>query len=220
MYDYHISGNLEECVNFAEKLGWKGVCYVIDWERFDEERKKAIKMKKADIDIALGILINSQDIGEIKRLVDKFRSKVELVFVRGGNTELNRYLFDIPKIDVVSGVSGGSLDYVMCRLAKENNIAIEFSFTDVLHSYSKTRSRVFSNFLKNAKIIRKYKSPFVITSGALSKWDMRSPHDLMVFGKTIGFQDPEIKASFSDDMINEARKMLSKKKVMRGVEEI
>lgn len=220
MYDFHVSGNLSDCAGFAEKLGWKGICYVIPWEDFEKE-KASVKKAKKDIDIALGVLIEAKTMNQIKKLVDEFRERAELIFVRGGDVELNRYILDMSRVDVITDVaSTGNLDFVMCKLAADHSIAIEFSFIDLLQSYSKTRSRLLAQFIKNAKLVKKYKTPFMITSGALSKWDMRSPHDLMVFGKTLGFQDPEMKAAMSSELLDENRKRLSGKKVMQGVERI
>ena len=220
MYDYHISDNLSECAGFAKELGWKGICYVIKSDDFEKE-KNSVKKLKTKLDVALGVLIEAETMNQVKRLVDKFRDRVELVFVKGGDTELNRYIFNIPKVDVVTGVANNDkLDHVMCKLASKHGIAIEFSFIELLQSYSKTRTRILANLNKNAHLVKKFKTPFVIASGALSKWDMKSPHDIMVFGKTLGFQEPELKAAMSNSLIEENKKRLSGKIVMKSVESL
>jgi ribonuclease P/MRP protein subunit RPP1 len=217
MYDFRVSEDLGQCVSFAKELGWKGFCYVMPCADFGNEVASVRKQKS--IDVCSGVLIESDKYEEVRKLVDRFRPGAEMIFVRGGDTELNRYIFNMPKIDVVTGVScGNNLDYVMCKMAARNEIAIEFSFSDLLHSYSRTRTEILANMSRNAELARKYKAPFVITSGALSKWDLRSPHDLMVFGKAIGFQEPEIKAALSDEKLRGNRKMLSGKRVAKGVE--
>ena len=219
MYDYHVSGEIEKLVPFAIEFGWKGFCYVLPYDDF-ENRSRSLKRIKS-IDVSLGVLIEAETMNDIRKMVDKIRDKAELVFVRGGDVELNRYIFNMPKIDVVTNVANESqLDYVMCRLAEKHNIAIEFSFLDLLQSYSKTRSRLLANYIKNANIVRKYNTRFMITSGALSKWDLRSPHDLGIFAKMLGFQDPEIKAAMSPELLDENKKRLSGKRIMRDVEEI
>lgn len=220
MYDYHISDNLGECAKFSRELGWEGLCYVIPAKDFDRERS-ILKKLKTSLDIALGVLIEAEKMNEVRKLVDSFRSKTNLIFVKGGDAELNRYIFNMPKVDVVTDVANNDrLDHVMCRLAAEHSIAIEFCFIDLLQSYSKSRARILSNMNRNAELVRKFRSPFVITSGALSKWDMRSPHDIMVFGRTLGFQDPELKEAISGEMIDSNRKRFTGKIVMKGVERI
>jgi len=124
-------------------------------------------------------------------------------------------------VDILTDVANGDqFDHVMCKLAVKNSVSIEFRFLDLLQSYSKTRSRLLANFIRNAGLVRKFGVPFVVTSGAMSKWDMRSPHDLMIFGRILGFQDPELKNAMSSALVEENRKKLSGKKVMQGVETI
>jgi ribonuclease P/MRP protein subunit RPP1 len=220
MYEYHVSGSLSECLDFGGALGWRGMCYVVPHTDFNGE-KAAIRRQKHVLDVSLGVLIESPNMNEIRKLVDTYRDRAELVFVKGGDTELNRYVFNMPKVDVVTGVSGeASLDYVMCRLAKKNGIHVEFSFAELLQSYSKSRSRILGSQVRNAAMVRKYGTPFLLTSCALSKWDMRSPHDMMVFGRTLGFQDPEMKDAMSSAFLEENRKKLSGKKIAHGIEKI
>src|SRR3990167_1587444 len=106
----------------------------------------------------------------------------------------------------------------MVRLAKENNVAIDFAFNDVMYSYDKTRVRVLSNLVKNAALVKKYKAPFVLTSGGYSSWDLRSPSELISFGKVLGFDIPQIKQALSDWLVKENRKRLEGKWIQPGVE--
>jgi ribonuclease P/MRP protein subunit RPP1 len=147
------------------------------------------------------------------------RQAVRIIAVTGGDTELNRQLFGTPKIDMVSGVSCGSdFDYVMCNLARDNDVAVEFAFIDLLQSYGRSRTMILSNMKRNAALVRKHGAPFTITSGALSKWDMRSPHDLSVFGRLLGFSDPAIRSALSDKLITDNEKKISGKKSGKHLE--
>ncbi len=72
--------------------------------------------------------------------------------------------------------------------------------------------------MANANLVRKFRTPFVLTSGALDPWDLRSPSELISFGNVLGFNPKDVKLSLTERIIRENRKRLGKKWVMPGVE--
>ena len=216
--------NVKDFIPFAEKLGWKGIGIIIDYK--DLEGLKKIKKTIKNLDIAFGIEIEPKRASSLKRHVLKIRKEVELVLVSGGDLDINRKALETPEVDILTHPWGSlnnlrsdpGINHISARLAKENNVAISFNFGDLIHSYQRKRTALFQNYLGAAKLIKKYKSPFVITSGALSPWDMRSPSDLFSFGKILGLGDREIKASMLGRTVKENRKRLGKKWIMPGVE--
>lgn len=177
---------------------------------------------KANIDIAFAYKIRTNRPGEIPKLAKRVRNKTELVLVYGGNLEINRKACETPEIDVLThpelGRNDPGIDRTMANLAKKNSVSVEFNFRSLLLSYGKSRSDVFSNLLNGAKIVKKAKAPFVLTSGALDPHDLRSPSELISFGRILGFNPRDIKTSLSGGMLEENRKRLGKKWVMPGVE--
>ena len=199
MYDYHTSA--EECAAFARQLGWKGIVLLSVPEDLHKAGEKGI---------VPGLLIESGRIADVQKLLAKHRKDAVIIAAKGGDVELNRQLFSLPRLDIVSGVSSTqNMDYVMCRTARENGVAVEFAFSDLLHSFGKSRAEMLANMKRSAALVRKEKSPFVLVSSALSKWDMRSPHDMIVFGRTLGFGDKEIKTALSSRLIDDNRKKIS-----------
>jgi len=75
-----------------------------------------------------------------------------------------------------------------------------------------------STNIEGSQLIRKYRAPFVLTTGAFDASGLRAPSELFALGKVLGFQDKEIKLPLSDFIIKENRKRLSGKWVMPGVE--
>ena len=106
----------------------------------------------------------------------------------------------------------------MAKLAKKNNVSIEFSLSDLIQTSKLSRSKILHDLMENAKLVKKYKTPFVLTSGSFDCFGLRSPSELLSFGRVLGFQDPEIKNALSDFIVKENRKRLSGKWVMPGVE--
>ena len=222
--DYHAHAeNLAETIKAAKKLGFSGICLAINWSGSENLEKfmPSINPFKKELDIAIGVEIKDKP-NKICHIVESAREKAEIILVHGGDLEVNRVSVETAGIDILlhpeMGREDSGIDHTMARLAKKNNVAIEFSLNDLIQSSKLTRSRLLHNLMENAKLVRKYKAPFVLTSGAFDPFGLRSPSDLLSFGRVLGFQDPEIKKALSDSIIKENRKRLSGKWVMPGVE--
>jgi ribonuclease P/MRP protein subunit RPP1 len=226
-YDLHISPNenLEKTFELAKKLGWSGIGLIFDYKGEEdlENIKNSVKSLKSEgIDLVFGVKIKTSKPFYVRKIASSIRKKVELILVQGGDLEVNRAALETPEVDILTNPGFGREDsgfnYVLANLAAKNNVAIEFGFRDLLYSYKKTRAGIFSNLIENAKLVRKYKAPFVITSDALSFWDLRSPSEFISFGKLLGFQPSEIKTAISDKIVKDNRKRSGGCWVRPGVE--
>jgi len=86
---------------------------------------------------------------------------------------------------------GSGLNHVLCALARKNNVAIGFSFADVLASKGSERARLLGRMMQNIVLCRKYKVRTVIASFAVDSWQMRSLHDLQAFFRELGMHPAE-----------------------------
>lgn len=220
-YEYHVHPEVDlgGMLDNLSKLGWGGACLICDSLEQMEKIRKSIK---TGLDISLGYRIKTEKPSVVVKLARKMRKKAEVILVNGGDTEINRKACETPEVDILThpGLDrkDSGLDYVMAKFARENNVAVEFSFRELLLSYKISRSRIFSGMLENAKLVRKYKTPFTITSGAVDPLDMRSPSDLISLGRILGLDPKRVKSSLSDWIVKENRKRLDKKWIMPGVE--
>ena len=222
-YDLYVkTGNLDGAVRFAGDLGWNGLCFVVPYTKSFRKRisELRIRTRKRKLDVAFGVEIDAAA-KNTRKITREIRKDVELILASGGSPEANRKTLEDPMIDIltqhtVSGKCG--INHVLARLAKKNNIAILFNFSHVLHSYGRTRSVVLATMLETAKFVKRFGAPFLLSSGAESEWDLRSPSELTAFGKFLGFREPAVRESLSGRILLENRKRLSKKWIMPGVE--
>ncbi len=228
-YDLYIRVSPEglgEAVRIAGELGWSGLGLIIphgrDFPEKLEALRKEVRNMKPGLDIAFGAEIPGDRPGKIRKTARELRGKVELVLVSGGDLEANRKALEAPEVDVLAhpclGRNDPGIDHVMARLARENQVSVEFSFNEMLYAYKKRRSQILQNLLGASRLVRKYHSPFIISSGAREPWDLRSPSELISLGRVLGLKDPEIRKSLSGEILQENRKRLSNKWVMPGVE--
>ncbi len=221
-YEYHVHPEVDSdgMLKTLETLGWAGVCFVCgSLEKIEEFKRKLGKMK---LDVAFGYKIETEKPNNVPKIAKRVRKRVELILVNGGDLEVNRKACETPEVDILThpglGRDDPGLDYIMAKLAKKNSVSIEFNFRSLLFSYKKSRSDVFARMLENAKLVRKYRMPFILTSGAIESHDLRSPSELISFGKVLGLNPKEIKTNLSGGILEENRKRLGKKWVMPGVE--
>jgi len=216
--------NLKETTETAKRLGWHGlglvIPYSVNYMRELGDLKNEVKSEATlkGMDIGFGVEIHTKDSRDVRKVAKNIRKDVELVVVRGETPEVNRIALETPEVDILTHQGEMRINHVLAKLAAKNNVAMGFVFSDILFSYKKTRISLFSNMISNAKTLKKYRSPFIISSGSLSAWDMRSPSDLLAFGKLLGFQENQVNQAMSDGILKENRKRLGKKWVMPGVE--
>ena len=224
LYDLCVKvENLKETIDIAKKLGWDGlgliIPYSVNYMKELGALKDSVKSLKSGIDLGFGIEINTKDPRDVRKIAKAIRRDVELVVVRGGTPEVNRTALETLEVDILTHNDGDmKINHVLAKLAAKNNVAIGFVFSNILLSYKRTRISLFSDMITNAKVLKKYRSPFIISSGSLSAWDLRSPSDLLAFGKLLGFQENQVNHAMSDVILRENRKRLGKKWVMPGVE--
>ncbi|UCC91715.1 MAG: hypothetical protein JSV39_00365 [Candidatus Aenigmatarchaeota archaeon] len=221
-YEYHVHPevDLEKMAETLRKLGWSGVCFVCrSLEEIEGFRRK---LGKTELDVAFGYKIETNKPDNVSKIAKKVRKNVELILVNGGDLEVNRKACETSEVDILThpelGRNDPGLDYVVAKLAKKNNVSVEFNFRNILLSYKKSRSDVFARMLENAKLVRKYRTPFILSTGAIEHYDLRSPSELISFWRVLGLDPKEIKTNLSGKILEENRKRLGKKWIMPGVE--
>ena len=130
--------------------------------------------------------------------------KADLVIIRGN--EINRNILENKTVDVLLspeyGIKKDSLHFrnsglnqVLCTIAHKNNIAIGFSFSDILNSSQ--RSLVLGRMMQNVRLCRKFKVSMLIASFASNEYEFRSHDSLRAFGLVIGMSPDEVNKALS-----------------------
>ncbi|MFC2144012.1 RNase P subunit p30 family protein [Candidatus Aenigmatarchaeota archaeon] len=217
--------NHKETIDIARRLGFSGVGLIVPYStnymREISDLKESIKKIKPVIDVAFGVEINPAGSGKMKdvrKIAKTVRKDIEIVMVRGGDANADRLALETPEVDIITHHKDMRINQVLAKLSAKNNVSVGFLFSDLLLSYKRTRISLFSDMIRDARVLKKYKAPFILSSGSLSEWDLRSPSDMLAFGRLLGYQDNMIKKSLSDGILKENRKRLGKKWVMPGVE--
>ena len=106
---------------------------------------------------------------------------------------MNRTFLDSRRIHVLSRPY--PFDAVQARLAAERKVAVELCFREIGSTSGYARARVLARLSRTVRLSKKYHSPLVITSGAACEEEVKSPRTLVAFGKVLGLEYFEAKAS-------------------------
>jgi RNase P/RNase MRP subunit p30 len=150
--------------------------------------------------------------------------KLNIKIAEGNGFESNRKAVENKQLDILLSPEKGiekdsmhhrnsGLNHVACKIAKKNNVAIGFSFNEILNA--KDKAAQMGRMMQNVKLCRKYKLKMVFASFAKNKWEIRSSQDLLSFAKLIGMSDKEAKEAFK--VIDEIIKRKKDKWVRKGV---
>ncbi|HDD46124.1 MAG TPA: hypothetical protein ENG42_01495 [Candidatus Aenigmarchaeota archaeon] len=189
-YDMNVrcDNKLKDIISMAKRLGFKGIC--ISGDKVSKEVLE--KLGEEGIDVIRGVEVSVRESDEL-RYVKRLRREFDVVIVNAESVSAIRKVIRIGSIILHISTPEGIIDQIIAKTAKENNVYVEFRFFDILNAYGLHRAEVFRKYKFNAKVVKKYSTPFVITSGAMDIWDMRAPHELISFGKALGFEINEAK---------------------------
>ncbi len=187
----------------ASIYGWKHINFSYTQNEYDDALsfKNDLKDNLKDvIDVDYTLLIKSNNPSEIRKTVRKYRKKSSCISVLGGDLKINRTSLENIQIDVLSKPYlkryDSGLNHVLAKEAKDNNVAIEIVFSDILKSYLAHRSKILANLRDIYKLYRKYDFPLILSSGAESVFDLRTVKDFEAVFTQSGLSDLEVKNSF------------------------
>jgi RNase P/RNase MRP subunit p30 len=132
----------------------------------------------------------------LAKLRDEVKKCKGEAVVLGGNDKLNRLALEIKKIDVLLSPEANDkednvhyrksgLNQVLCKLAKQNDIAIGFDFARLLRSQGKERGKILGKMFFNYKICKKYGVKMVFSSFAKDKFELRNGDSMRVFERIL-----------------------------------
>ena len=113
---------------------------------------------------------------ELRKQVDRFRNKVRIIAVHGGDPAVNRAACEDERVDILLHPADGKtsgVNHVLAKLAADKYVAIGFELQPIICNKGGSRVRALSYYKTNFALAKKYGVPFVVVSGAMSTYDMR-----------------------------------------------
>ncbi len=131
---------------------------------------------------------------ELLRKAQQLKQKKLKVFFQPASEEMLRFALEKAPIDGVLGVEEihpadsvhyvrSGLDQILCRIARERDKAVVFSFSAVLNSSQ--RAKLLGRMMFNLWLCRKYRVNVVLSNFSLNLKEMRSGSDLRAFERVL-----------------------------------
>jgi len=235
-YDLHVHTNqssgensVAEMAQTAEKFGWDGIAvcdHFQDMTKFKQQQNAIKEARKfSGIEIFSGTELQPKNQNELGRLVSKIREQVQILVAHGGDYNINRAACQNSKVDILAhpelGRTDCGLDEFCLAQARENNVAIQVNFREILEGYRKPRVFILSHIAENIRLAHEMKAPIVTCSAAQSAWNIRDPRALASIANVLGMELGDAINTVSEipEKIVETNKTkLSGKAPVKGVE--
>ena len=231
-FDLHLhsafsdgKSSLEQLASTAKQLGYTGICFAEYFKNFDQIKKlyEQIEKIKKSVGIEIFLGFEARNRKEVDTL-SNIRRKFDVLLVRGGDLELNRYACETPEVDILTHPEyerfDSGLNHVLLKLAAKNNVAIEINFREILITSKNTRSRVLFNMEQNIRLAKKYRVPIILCSGAVSHFELRSPECLISMANQLELELNKAKNSISkvpEKILNQIKERKGENWVSPGV---
>jgi len=169
----------------AKKYGYAGICVANHQDFFVET---------ADVDVIRGVEVYAKNPNELRKMVDCYRKKVRVLTVHGGDTAINRAACEDERVDILAHPADGKtsgINHILAKLAADKHIAIGFELMPIINNKGGSRVRALSNYRTNLALVKKYEVPFVVTSGAMSHYDLRDVRTVIALCSLFGMNEKD-----------------------------
>lgn len=176
----------------ARNYGYSGIGVSNHSDFFDSVG--SCSASSEDFKVIQGVEIYARNGNELRKLVDRYRSRVTVLTVHGGDEAINRSACEDDRTDILmhpqdSKTSG--INHILAKLAADKNIAIGFDLSPIICNKGGSRVRVLSNYRTNLALVKKYETPFILTSGAMSIYDLRDVRSMIALARLFGMGEKD-----------------------------
>jgi ribonuclease P/MRP protein subunit RPP1 len=181
----------------AKRLGYQGIIIC------NQEPQKLFRPEATDrvkgIEVAFGAEVAALNAKALKSRISALRARYPFLVVRGTTEEIIKVASEDPNVDLLLHPCDGRrpLGIATARSARLNQVSIGFDLRPLLHLCGSPRARWLEAFRRNLLFARKFDLCPVITLGARSHLDLRSPRDLMALAEVAGFEPDEAREALS-----------------------
>jgi ribonuclease P/MRP protein subunit RPP1 len=221
-FDFHIHGGPELAID-AGNIGYHGVGLAV-YSRDCLNQPETIKNLRKSINdlneygnlniggnlnedgnkpisIQIGVEIEAKNPEDLRKQVQKFRKKADIILVHGGDLKINRAATEDPRVDILShpyrSRFDGGVNHVLAVKAAENRVALEINLKYFLLTRPNQQYRVLNQFQQIMKLHRKYGVPVIITSDTSSFYGLRNPRDIIAMAACFGMTNDEAMSALS-----------------------
>ena len=187
---YKGKENMQEMLLLLKRYGFAGAIVLVKDDIFDEKIFESMILPR-EFKVFSGIEIFADSLSNLKKKVYKFRRRGDLLAVHGGNDKIDRMASREKEINLVRHTEGGhGIDHITARFAADNGVAMDFCLTALIYSRT-SMPAILGKMRRNLMLMRKYKTPMILSTGGENKFDLRPPRQMTALSELFGMTREE-----------------------------
>lgn len=183
---------VEQLAALARHFRYSGIALANHSDKLPQSRPLITSLE--GFEIFRGIELVEENPSKLHGLIGKYRKSVDVLIVHGGSEAVNRAALENPRVDILNHPAfdkSSGLNQVLAKAAAENDVAIGLTLRPFLHSRGSRRIRLLSDLRANLDLARKYDVSLVLSSDAMSCFDLRSPMETLALAEVCGLEEDE-----------------------------
>lgn len=183
---------IEQLSTLARHLGYSGIALANHSDKLPQSQP--VLPTTNEFEVFKGIELVEENPSKLHGLIGKFRKSVDVLIVHGGSETINRAALENPRVDILNHPAfdrSNGLNQVLAKAAAENDVAIGLALRPLLHSRGPRRVRLLSDLRANLDLARKYDVSLLLSSDAMSCFDLRSPMENLALAEICGLEEDE-----------------------------
>ena len=180
--------NEKEFLEVASRLGIKKIYFLYDFDEYDKQRLAGLGLIDKKIRIEFGFIVNQKN---FKKAINHSR------FLVAKSSDKDRFFIESNKIKMIYGFEelhkrdylhqrASGLNHIICEIARQNNVAVGFSYSSLLGKSEQTSSLIIGRIMQNIRMCQKYKVKTIIGSFSHKPFELRAPHDMITLFNLLG----------------------------------
>lgn len=222
-YDFNIAPK-KEIIDTLEKFKYSGACIFYNSKNYDNDLKKSFNElnESTKLNLYCGIYINETNPQILRRTVQKYYQKVDLIMANGINTKINRSICEMPQIDIINhpymNKHNSGINHILAKMLSDNNISVNINMSEILHKWGYYKAKLLNQINQLLMLQKKYGFRIITSSGSKSFYDVRSPEGMILLTQLMNMDYEYGKSTISTNPY-EIIKNITKRKdsVVEGV---
>jgi len=181
-----ISGTYE-MLRLLKRYGFSGTVVFFDEKSFDRDiLDELVFISPKKFNVFLGMEITVDSLSKLKRKISKYRDKVDVIAVNGGDDKVNRMISREKYVDILRNTDRGrGIDHITAKFATDNGVMIDFCINNLV-SNKRSLPATLGKMRKNLMLIKKYGGMTTLSSGGTDRFGIRPYRQLLAVSKLFG----------------------------------
>ncbi len=173
----------------AKRLGYSGIIicnHTTTGRAFGFDAAKLV----GGIEVVFGAEIVATDQRALHTKAASLRDRSDFLAVHGGDEKINRAACEDPNVDLLAHAHEGraGIGVAAAKAARDNQVAIGLDLGPMIRLRGAARVRWMELVRRDLDLIRKFDLNLMISTGAKSHLDLRSPRDLVALACLFGLE--------------------------------